>query len=156
MRFYLKYISTVFKFPSLEDTNFKRTLLLLLSILSLNWSNAPSSAHILRVCRWSDDNCIMTVLVEMGIQEDPLSLRKSSVFFFLFNSLFSLDFKKCMRYWPQTKQKLNFWMLEDLSILKAIEGGTGGVWILKAFCYIYIFINRIYSLKRCTRLQDAP
>ena len=31
-------------------------------------------------------------------------------------------------------------MLEDLSILKAIEGGTGEIWILAAFFFIYIYL----------------
>ena len=87
-------------------------------------------------------------------RRSPFTEKKFCIFF-LFNSLFSLGFKKCMRYWLQTKQKLNFWMLEDLSILKAIEGGTGGVWILTAFCYIYIykpylFTSKVHSVTRRT------
>ena len=53
---------------------------------------------------------------------------------------------------------LNFWILEDLSILKAIQGGTGRVWtqwpIKKSvFCFIYIYIYIYISNKILEEIQ---
>ena len=79
----------------------------------------------------------------------PITEKKFCFFFFRVNYLFSLGFKKCKRYQLQTKQRLNIWMLEEFSILKAILGRTGGVWTrwhknLFFIIYIYRYIYRLY------------